>query len=504
MALLLAGAACAGAATQVRAQDSVVPNTGVVVTPTLVADESVYETRGRIDGSNGRESVTRLSPGLRLSSRSGSLRGALDYAGSLVLRSGRSESEGHEFQNSLNAAFLVEAVTGRLYVDTRATISQQSISAFGQQSVEGSLQRNDNRTEVTTVNVSPYLRGNLGSAAAYELRLNAATTNSRDAAGSDSKNAGASLLLQSTRGGSIVGWALNASRQRVAYSGVTDNTVDSGRVNATLTLTPDPTVRLSASGGRESTDQSNGSEHRSDTTGGLGLQWTPSPRTSLGIDVAERYFGRSSRIAFSHRRARSVLSYSFTRDVSQGADAFNLAAPRTLYQLLDEAAQASVPDPALREQVVLAQLNGRDPNELVALGFLTSTLSLQRRQDLGFSWLGQRTTFSVQAFTNTQSQLISIIGGDTITAEPTRLHGYSSSVSYRLTPQTSIAAAGSRQMTFGTSTQAGNDLKSANLSLSSQLGRRATALLGARYTVFNSATDPYRETSVTASLSLRY
>lgn len=507
--LALAGVACSmAAAPSALAQDAAAPagNSGFVLRPTLAADETYIETRARLNGSNGRESVSRLSPGLRLSSRSGSIRGALDYTGSLLYRVGREESAGREFQNALDASFLVEAVKNWAFIDTRATITQQSISAFGQQSVQGSLQSNNNRTEVSTISLSPYVRGDVGNVATYEVRLNGNVTNSRAAEGADSKSAAASVLLQSARRGALLGWTLNASRQRVAYRGSTSNTVDSGRGNATVSLMPDPALRLSASVGRESVDQSVGAEHRADTTSGLALQWNPSPRTSLDIDLAERYFGRSTRIGFSHRLPRSVLSYSMTRDVTQGADAFSLGAPTTMFQLLYAQAASAYPDPAAREQAVLAQLNslGVDPNQLVNTGFLSSTLSLQRRQDLGFIWLGQRTTLNVQAFTNALTQLVSFSGADTVEGEAIRVHGYSSTLSYRLTPQTSITGGGSRQMTFATSTKPGNDLKSANLSLTSQIGLRTTAQLGARYTVFNSDTDPYRETSVSASLSLRY
>ena len=35
-------------------------------------------------------------------------------------------------------------------------------------------------------------------------------------------------------------------------------------------------------------------------------------------------------------------------------------------------------------------------------------------------------------------------------------------------------------------------------------GRRTTGALSARYSVFNSATNPYRESAVTASLAMRF
>ena len=59
-------------------------------------------------------------------------------------------------------------------------------------------------------------------------------------------------------------------------------------------------------------------------------------------------------------------------------------------------------------------------------------------------------------------------------------------------------------LTQGTDTRAGTELKSATLTWSDQLGRRTTASLSLRYSVFNSTTDPYREGAITASLSQRF
>ena len=43
-----------------------------------------------------------------------------------------------------------------------------------------------------------------------------------------------------------------------------------------------------------------------------------------------------------------------------------------------------------------------------------------------------------------------------------------------------------------------------SLNWTDRLGPRTTVSVSARYSVFNSATDPYRESAVTASLSMRF
>ena len=89
-------------------------------------------------------------------------------------------------------------------------------------------------------------------------------------------------------------------------------------------------------------------------------------------------------------------------------------------------------------------------------------------------------------------------------AEAVRQWGYLANASYRLGPTASLALTGSRQLTQGNATQSGTELKSISLNYSDQLGRRTSAALSARYSVFNSSTNPYREAAITASLSQRF
>jgi hypothetical protein len=91
-----------------------------------------------------------------------------------------------------------------------------------------------------------------------------------------------------------------------------------------------------------------------------------------------------------------------------------------------------------------------------------------------------------------------------VAREPLRQSGYSANAAYSLTPTSSLLAAGSRLMTKATPTQPGTDLKSASLTWTEQLGRRTNVSLSGRYTVFNSALDPYREAALTASLLSRF
>lgn len=470
------------------------------VTPTFTASETYTETdagpnRNVRDG----EFVTRLSPGLRIASRAGRVQGSLDYALNATWYSKSSESK--SFDNTLSAAFLAEAIENRFFIDARASISQQTLSPFGRRTADDRTRYNDNRSEVATVSLSPYLVGQLGGFATWQLRYNATLTETSGGTVNDSLTHGPSLVLSSARSGALFGWALSASQQTIDFKGGRETEIE--RVNAQVFVRPDPDLELSVNGGQERTNVGSAFSRTYDNWG-AGLRWTPSPRTTIALRGDERYFGRGHSVLVEHRMRRSVVRYTDSRDATNGADPNGVGQPVTLYQLLFLQFASVQPDPVLRDQLVRDFLRaiGRDPNELVAGGLLGSAVSLQQRRDLSWAWLGVRTTLNLQAF-NSSTRILDD-PNNTGNTETIRLWGYSSTLSHRLTPTSSISLTGTRQITKSTGTRPGNDLKSLLLAWSSQVSTRTSVGLSARHSVFDSPTDPYRETALTASVALTF
>lgn len=496
---LVAAALCAGSS---WAQE-VGGAGGLRVTAGVMAEQLLTEVRSRPSGDNGLESTTRLSPGLQVSSRSGRVRGSLSYTADLVHRRGRHETAGSEVLNGLNASFVAEAVPNWAYVDARASVSQQSLSAFGRPADNGTT-ANANRAEVGTVSLSPYARGPIGAYAEYEARWTASATRTRNstAPGSDSETA--LLNLSSPRRATLLGWGLTATRQRTSFETTTRDTV-SDRAIASIFFNPNPELQLAVNGGQEANDVGSVQRERYENYG-ASLRWTPSPRTLLVVDGQERYFGRSHRLQLQYRTPRSTWSYVDSRDVTNGADTTGSGQTLTLYQVMDLLLLAQFPDPTerdLRVRDAIAALGGR-PDDVVAAGTLAGGVSVQRRQDLSFALQGIRTTIAVQAFRSDSRRIQDAASLQPVDLEPVEQSGYNATVSHRLTPQVSVALLGSRVITHSTATRPGVDQKSASFSLTSQLGRRTTGALRAGYTVFNSPTAPSRETSLAASISLRF
>jgi uncharacterized protein (PEP-CTERM system associated) len=450
-------------------------------------------------GSTGSDFITELRPGISLTSSSGRVRGSLNYALGAI-RHSRSENAS-QIQNTLSAAFTAEMIDNRVFVDANAGVARTAISAYGQQSAPDSLGINNNRTEVANLSLSPYARGRLGDAATYEGRLTASATNARDSIAGDSTNTGGSLTLASARSGALFGWSLNGTRNHAHFRAGGNSSSD--RVAATVTARPDPEVQLSLRGGQEANNVLEGQRTRYNNYGG-GILWTPSPRTTASIDSDERYFGRSFRIALQHRFARSSFSFNATRDASTSGDPNGVGQPQTLYQLYFNQFASQQPDPTLREQLVLDFLRalGQDPNTIVVGGYLNTGVTLQRREDLAWTYSGLRSTISVQAFAS-DSRLIGNAGLASADSA-TRQIGYTGSLSYRLTPTASASLTGSWLRTLSTASQEGNSLKTMALTWSDQLGRRTSIAFSGRYSLFSSPTSPYHETSAVATLGVRF
>jgi uncharacterized protein (PEP-CTERM system associated) len=485
------GLACMGAAAQDLGRRS-------EFSASFESSLAYIDTKGS-PTSNGSDLALQVRPGFKYALRSGRVQGSMNYGLGLVHHS--KDSSGSEAQNSLRAAFTAEAVPNWFFVDASAAATRSAISAFGRPALEGDLQSNQNSTDVGTVSLSPYVRGPIGDLATYTARWSANATNTRRSKVGDSSGVSRQLAVDSARSSARFGWGLSATSEHAAFrNGVgTDNE----RLQASVSVRPGPELRLSLRGGQERSNVLSSEGQRYDTWG-AGIEWRPNERTQLNYNRDSRYFGQSHQLSLSHRLPLSSLAYSSSKSVSSSSDPKGIGRPLTQYDLYFLLFASEVPDPVQREEFVLTrlQIEGKDPNAIAIGGFVNSTVSLQRRNDLAWTYAGKRLGLTLQAYSTHNEQLQRQAGSTTDGTIDQK--GYSSTLSWRLTPTSTASVSGQRLMTKPSLTLGGTDLKSLSLLLTEQVGRRTNANFGARYSVFNSETEPYRESSITASLSMRF
>ncbi len=463
-----------------------------------VGSELLYNVNNPRGGFDGADTVLRVTPSLRVDSRSGRLQGTLAYSAQLSEHSQPYEGDRADYQ--LATAWSLAAIERLAYVDFNATVGQQASSAYGRQSAPGSVSANDNRITVATASLSPYLRGVFASAVNYELRHTVQATNGRRSIEADSNSQSTSAQLSSVAAGTLLGWGLQASSQTVEFRAGRQTRSD--RALATITAFPDPDLTLALRGGQERTNVADTVQTVYDNWG-AGFTWRPSPRTRLQADLDERYFGRGYRVALEHRLSRSSLRLTSSRDSSSGSTLGSGSA--TLYQLLDSQLAGTEPDPVRREQLVLERLRSAnaDPNARVSFGYITTAVNLVESHQIAFNYGGQRLSLGVQGY-GTVSRVIDTQATAAAAQGPVRQQGADVSLGYRLRPTTTATLTLSTQRARGNALQTGSTLDSLAWTLTHQLGPRTGLGLGGRYSEQNGGSTPYREGQLQASLSLRF
>lgn len=502
---LVAAVAQAPAVAQEEAASAGGSRKGIAVIPRISVSETWTDNLALSpDNSRDRAFITTVSPGVTIASSSGAIRGSFDYTldGIVYAKSERDS----RLQNQLSTRFTAELVQTALYVDVTGNISQQAISAFGQQSPDGTLD-SPNRTETRMLQVSPYWRGRLGSAATFELRATGQMRDSSEggagaASGSGNSKEGSLMLNLAGPAGRQLNWGLNASTSRMHFeqTGIDYRTTS---VVGSLNWVPDIDWMLGVTGGRERSDY-----FGPETTSvyGANLRWSPGPRTKLAADWQHHSYGNSHNLSFEHRMSQLALRVNSSQSVNTG----ETPTQATNYQLLDLQFSGTEPDPVKRDALVRALLAalGLSPNSFSGAGFLSNTATLQRRTDVSLIWSGPRltTTFSANDNNSRRINTAPTGSGDLALTDRVRQRGATVSVGYRLTPLANANLSYSRQNSRGDGV-GGNDMRSLTANLTLRLGPRSDAAFGLRQTKFDDTSlfaNSYQEHAIYASLTQRF
>ena len=198
-----------------------------------------------------------------------------------------------------------------------------------------------------------------------------------------------------------------------------------------------PQLVVTATAGQEGNNY-NSLARETNLTTGQGIQWTPSPNANFSASRQTRVFGQSHTINFGYRTGRTAWSFTDSQDVTNSPSQSGLTSLGPIYDLYFAQFATVEPDPVKRAELVNAflQANGINPNAIVVSNFLTSAVSLQRRQDLSFTLLGVRDTITFTASRTETSRLdtISTAIDDLANATLIRQTGLSVSYAHRLTP----------------------------------------------------------------------
>lgn len=476
--------------------------------PTLSAGFTATDNVNLTATDKQADLIAQISPGIQMGGQSGRVKGFLNYA--LTASFYAKERDQSTFYNALNAQLNAEAVQDWLFIDASASISQQYISPFGTQSPDPSL-NNPNRTEVSTVNVTPYVTGQIAGQVNYTGRAFYTYTNSGTSQASDSSAWGAALGFDSTTRWSKLSWGLDFTYREVDFNEGRSEFDQFNVLSLTYAVTPEFKVSL-----RGNTERSNLVSFDTQTSSGwgAGLRWNPSPRTNLFIEYDQRIFGSSHVYSFDYRTPRTVWAISSRQGLSTGQTngggrfTAGQGSPGTAFDLLFAQFASVQPDPVLRAQLVnnFLRANGIDPNASLNTGYLPNQVTEELRNEASVAWLGQRSTVILNVYQTKVNNLgpLSNPGNDFANGNQIDWLGFGLNFSHQLTPRATLTASLAQQQTTESQGSQETTLRTGTLMWTNRIAERATLSLSARYTDFSSTTSPYNESALLATLSMQF
>jgi uncharacterized protein (PEP-CTERM system associated) len=413
-----------------------------------------------------------------------------------------------QYYSNLDLSGNVEAIERFFFVDGGVNIFQNFFSPLGPITIDNSLQT-DNRYSTYVYRLSPYIQGNR-SDLSYLLRWGNTWTDYSSGALNESYISTLIGRIGRPAGvGKRFGWQAEYNGSYVKYNNQDPNVLHLGR--AILSYQVGPDLQVSARGGYEYNDYAIGGY--SGAIYGAGLNWRPTPRTTLDGYWEHRFFGDSYSANFQHRTRLTGWRLTGSRGVTTSTQQFNLGTG-IAYDVVDAAFLSRIPDTAQRQLAVQQFLiqTGLPTTLTQPLTFYSDQILLQDRVEAAFSIFGVRNSLVVTAYWTDQEP---ITGKGTVLPPAFNVNqsynqqGASINFTHRLNPRAAFSLLALRNHTrYSSAVVPGTvDYTIFRAVLNSGFTKRASWFAGARYQWQDPSNPPYaqyREAAVYGGLNYTY
>ncbi|WP_018874165.1 TIGR03016 family PEP-CTERM system-associated outer membrane protein [Thioalkalivibrio sp. ALJ1] len=476
---------------------------GLVATPALASD---WEITPRVSvsaevtdnvllaprGQEESDLIGTVRPGISLRRDGPTMDTRIDY--SLNDRRYLNESREGRATHSLRARNDWEIVPDTLFLEARATRTENAASLLGPVGIGGSTPR-DNLQETTRYSISPVLRTRYGSFANQEIRYTYDEIRYHRSDRNNSDAHRAEYTLDSGAAFNRPFWQLAAFYEKERYEDGVEG--EFSQISATAGYRFGRSLRLFGTVGEEFNDYAT---TRDDDDGGfweVGAGWAPTRVTNIEARYGERFFGKTRALSVDHRSRRASYRVSYNEGIGSTRDRrgaqFDVLAEQlgtTVDDLFDQF--------TLDEISLLLALAGLTDEALVEDYFFTQTWRASWRYDTG------RSVFGVNAF---QAQRESEIrSGFGLFEDNNRRTGVNASWQWRYGPRTTteLATGYTRTRFLGT------DREDDRWYLRAGVTREITPDLSARLSYrhqrqdSDSAANEYRENSIIGTLTKEF
>ncbi len=464
--------------------------------------------------------VLQLTPGFQLVNRSQRFDFRLNYALNLFTYSGSRPNGAQRHSQDLNGNLNSRLVEDLLYLDASAAVRQQAVSAFGPLQ-SGNDYVSNNRNEVRSYRVSPYLVHRFGAFANGELRY------SRDSVSTDHigmrRSDGNTVSAQLVSGPTFrrFGWDARVARSVVeeqlptGVNSSNEQTTSSKTANLGLRYAASPQLNVGVFGGYDDYDFSGLGGAQSGAAYGANLQWTPSARTSLQASAGHRFYGPSYSLALQHRSRGTMWNVSYNDAVSTSRSQFLLPQAIDTAAMLDNLFRAQISDPLLRAAAVQAYMQqaGLPPSLASSINFFSNRYSLQKQLSASVAWQLARTTSMFSLYKSRREMLSSqqvdnsLLGSSlAIYNDNTEQAGAMVSVSYRPGAQTVVTLTGNAINVKSLAATQTNHHRDVRLNLARTYSPRVSGSVELRHVKGSAGLggQQYTENAVTAVLTSKF
>jgi uncharacterized protein (PEP-CTERM system associated) len=218
---------------------------------------------------------------------------------------------------------------------------------------------------------------------------------------------------------------------------------------------------------------------------GVQAHWQPSPRTTFDGFVESRFFGRSWRLAFDHRRPRVAFSALVSRLLDSTPEALlDLPPFENVSSLIDSAFATRFPDPVERARLVqdLIARQGLPAQTLAPLTLFAPRISVVTTRQASVALLGVRNTVTFTAYyTRTEDavQADPLLVSDTFTNNTQQ--GASALLSHRLTPTIALNVSADWSRIEALQSEDRSIERTLRLRLNAQVAPKTAAYTGVRF-----------------------
>ena len=483
------------------------------VTPSLSLTETYTDNASLSSDANKRAQwITEAMPAIRITGQNSRVQLTADARSSFFSYSDGRPSNARRNNTRYDAAGQVKVIDELMYVDATVNAGTRAVSAFGPDENGVNRYTNENRTEVGSWSISPYLVQRFGNFAAATLRYTHNEVTSDSSRFGDSSADSVAFDLFSGRAWRDLGWNVRYARENLDTELFGATVSENALVG--LSYRVHRTLKLTATGGYDSYDyETTGGERTAGASWSTGFVWNPSARTSVDLAVGRHFLGNTGSLRAAHRSRHTVWRLSYSDGVTNTRQQFTGEQGVDTAALIDSLFAVTIPDPVARRQAVLdyLQITGLPLSTVESVNYLSNRYFRQKQVLASFAYTMRKHSSAVSAFATERVALSTgeadagLLGSEFFSLnDNVRQVGASASHSYRLNALTSATAtlAGSRSRSLTTNLERAE--QSLRFSLSRRFSRKLIGNVELRHVRGDRGlfgTSDYKENAISATIS---